>query len=174
VVNTRVCAGPAAAGARHVFATYDDEQFYRLNNSDGSARLGPIHHIFRAQALDQRVSPEVYAPRVEAELLNKVLSASLVASLAMVLAPSSGTQFSSAVAKRNNFATARPFFLHLEQIASRVRVTPGVGIALALGAVVLLVLAALGLHAATESSRESEERFARIFRSSPLAITIST
>jgi len=53
--------------------------------------------------------------------------------------------------------------------------TPAEGVAIVLGAVViLLVLAGIGVRTAARSSRESEERFAKIFRSSPLAITITT
>jgi two-component system cell cycle sensor histidine kinase/response regulator CckA len=60
-------------------------------------------------------------------------------------------------------------------LMSKLRLTPAQGIAVALGGIlVLLVLAGVGFHAAAQSSRESEERFAKIFRSSPLAITITT
>jgi len=58
---------------------------------------------------------------------------------------------------------------------NRIGITPAEGVAIVLGAVViLLVLAGIGVRTAARSSRESEERFAKIFRSSPLAITITT
>jgi two-component system, cell cycle sensor histidine kinase and response regulator CckA len=60
-------------------------------------------------------------------------------------------------------------------LMSNLGVTPVQAITMALGAIlVLLVFAGIGFHTAARSSRESGERFARIFRSSPLAITIST
>jgi two-component system cell cycle sensor histidine kinase/response regulator CckA len=60
-------------------------------------------------------------------------------------------------------------------LMSKLGLTPAQGIALALGGIlVLLVVAGVGFHTAAQSSRESEERFAKIFRSSPLAITITT
>jgi two-component system, cell cycle sensor histidine kinase and response regulator CckA len=63
----------------------------------------------------------------------------------------------------------------LAQLMLNLGVTPGQGVTVALGAIlILLVLAGVGLHTAAESSRESEERFARIFQSSPLAFTITT
>ncbi len=60
-------------------------------------------------------------------------------------------------------------------VTSKLGVMPREGIAGAVGIIfVLLVLAGAGLRAAAQASRESEERFAKIFRSSPLAFTIST
>jgi two-component system cell cycle sensor histidine kinase/response regulator CckA len=63
----------------------------------------------------------------------------------------------------------------LAQLMRNLGVTPVQGVTVALGAIlVLLVLAGVSLHRAAESSRKSEERFARIFQSSPLAFTITT
>jgi PAS domain S-box-containing protein len=60
-------------------------------------------------------------------------------------------------------------------VTSKFGLTPTEGVAGALATIlVLLVLAGAGLRAAAQASRESEERFAKIFRSSPLAFTIST
>lgn len=63
----------------------------------------------------------------------------------------------------------------LARLMSNFGVTPIGSITVALGVIlVLLILSGIGFHTAAQASRESEERFARIFQSSPLAITIST
>jgi two-component system cell cycle sensor histidine kinase/response regulator CckA len=63
----------------------------------------------------------------------------------------------------------------LAQVMSKIGLAPAQGLTGVLGVILaLLVLAGVGFRAAARSSRESEERFARIFQSSPLAITIST
>jgi two-component system cell cycle sensor histidine kinase/response regulator CckA len=63
----------------------------------------------------------------------------------------------------------------LARAMSKLGLTPAQGMTGALGTILaLLVLAGVGFRSAARSSRESEKRFAKIFQSSPLAITITT